>query len=460
MRTLSISYYLLAGVLMLTAACSDSDDDEPNEELGVEMGDGGASPDDAVRTPADGTILPIVFVHGGAGSAQQYASQAIRFALNGYPQEQIVGYDHDGQGFDVEPFLAGLDEVVNGVRTKFDADQVYLVGHSRGTLVSSRYLSDPERAAKVAKYISLDGGPCDGIPVPCIGPNQAALPGQKHVEVATSKESFAMQYEFLMGKAPDTIDIEPQSGPVELRGRAVNFPANTGRDGARLEFWEIDGDTGYRTGDDPVMMFDLGPDGAWGPAMVEPGVYYELVLYDPGSESRQHFYPQPYVRDSFLERLLSGPPDSPTRMNSNVGDGTHTGLTVLRMREWLPSDVLEVETKRPDGKGTEKTNVITDDNVPLPEMGMGLGVGEPIAIYLHDDVATPTETTLELLPWFPEQFFQTGIDVFMPAADPPDGTITLTNFPRGDESKAQTMNVPNWRMDKHTVMVLFSDFPH
>ncbi|MET0738819.1 MAG: hypothetical protein ABW035_11125, partial [Acidimicrobiales bacterium] len=48
----------------------------------------------------DDVALPIVFVHGFAGSAQQYESQAMRFVANGYPQDRIVAYDHDGAGTD------------------------------------------------------------------------------------------------------------------------------------------------------------------------------------------------------------------------------------------------------------------------------------------------------------------------------------------------------------------------
>ena len=44
------------------------------------------------------------------------------------------------------------------------------------------YLSDPARAAKVAKYISEDGAGCASITVPCIAPAQATntRPGQTH----------------------------------------------------------------------------------------------------------------------------------------------------------------------------------------------------------------------------------------------------------------------------------------
>ena len=38
---------------------------------------------------------PIVFVHGFAGSAAQFESQALRFTSNGYPQEWIGAIDYD-----------------------------------------------------------------------------------------------------------------------------------------------------------------------------------------------------------------------------------------------------------------------------------------------------------------------------------------------------------------------------
>lgn len=466
------------GMIAMSLACSGDDDattdkksrsidDSPNTDQSAATDKSPATDEspnsggvDALPPLPSDVTLPIVFAHGGAGSAQQYASQAIRFAANGYPQERIVAYDHDGAGFDVAPFLDGLDSVIDDARERFDSEKVYLVGHSRGTLLSSMYLSDETRRAKVAKYISLDGAPCPAeIGIPCIGPNQAMLPGQKHVEVATSKESFAMQYEFLVGEPPKVVDIVKQAAPVEISGRAVNFPQNTGRDGTKLDFWEIDHQTGERQGRTPIQSFDIGTDGTWGPLRVDPDKYYELVLYAPDGATYQHFYPQRFLRSSRLERLLSGPPDSPSRVNSNVSPD-HTGLVVLRMREWLPSDVLTIGSR--GEKEIEERNVITEDNVTKMTMAVGSGgggVGEPIAIYIQDDAATPKESTLAKLPYFPDQFFQTGIDLYLPAADPPDSTITITSLPRGNADKPQTLNVPNWRLSDHTVSVVFADYP-
>ena len=59
--------------------------------------------------------LPIVFVHGFAGSAQQWQSQAMRFVANGYPPERIIAYEHDGAGFDTASFVTGSRQVVDEV---------------------------------------------------------------------------------------------------------------------------------------------------------------------------------------------------------------------------------------------------------------------------------------------------------------------------------------------------------
>jgi pimeloyl-ACP methyl ester carboxylesterase len=382
----------------------------------------------------------------------------MRFAANGYPQERIVAYDHDGAGMDIEGYTSGLDEVVDATLAEFDAEQVYLVGHSRGTMVSSAYLGDPARAAKVAKYVAIDGAPCPDV-VPCLAPTQETNPGQAHVEVATSKESFAAQYEFLVGEAPEVVDIVAQREPVELSGRAVNFPANTGREGATLEVWEVDADTGARVGEGPHATFELGPDGDFGPFTVDHGTHYEYVLSTPESPVQHHLYLQPYPRSSHLVRLLSSPPDGDTRSNTNVGDD-HSAIIAIRMREWYAEDRPEIEGDQRDileistsGPGLDEgpVNAVTDF--------MGNGT---IGLHFHDDAATPGETTLEALPYFSQQPFQNGADVYMPAsdsADDPDGTITVTNYPRGDLDTPQTLNVPNWPSSSHAISVVFTDYP-
>jgi pimeloyl-ACP methyl ester carboxylesterase len=448
---------VLVAVVVLVAACSSGDDPGGSADASG-SGDGaaeatGVNEDGVDPLPAlpDDVALPIVFVHGFAGSAQQYESQAMRFVANGYRQERIVAYEHDGAGFDIAGYSAGLTEFVDATLADLGAEQVYLVGHSRGTAVSSAYLNDPAHAAKVAKYVAIDGAPCPTV-VPCLAPNQAGNPGQSHVEVATSKESFAAQYEFLVGEAPEVVDIVPQRDPVVLSGRAVNFPANTGRAGATLDVWEVDDATGARTGDEPDDSFELDDEGGFGPLEVAPDAHYEFVLSTDESPIQHHLYLQPYARSSDLVRLLSSPPDGTTRANTNVGDD-HAAIVAIRMREWYAAD-------DPDLPGDERDvlEVSGDGGEPVNVMTGFVGNGA-IGLHLHDDAATPGESTLAALPYFSSQPFQSGIDVFLPASEAAEGTITVTNTPRGDTERPQTLNVANWPSSGHSISVMFADHP-
>jgi len=191
-------------------------------------------------------IRPIIFVHGLAGSASQYQTQAMRFASNGYPDDRIVAFEYSTDGLAAVTRAATgglnetLDQFVDTQRERFESDQVYLVCHSLGTRVCSQYLSDPERAMKVAKYIAIDGIPGDSCPgdVPCmgvfvspentLGGNNLHLPSEAHVQVATSEASFAGQFRFLTGVDPERTQILPQEGRVKISGRVVYSPANEG----------------------------------------------------------------------------------------------------------------------------------------------------------------------------------------------------------------------------------------
>lgn len=349
-----------------------------------------------------------MFVHGFAGSAQQYESQDMRFVANGYPQERILAYDHDGAGLDIEGYADGVDAVVDGALARFGVDQVYLVGHSRGTSVSDAYLGDPARAAKVAKYVAIDGWPCPDV-VPCLAPTQADVPGQAHVEVATSAESFAMQYEFLVGEEPEVVEIVPQRDRDLRTGCQPPGEHRPRRDDPR------------HLGDRPR---DRVPHSERTPRIVRPrsrrgvraargrlGGGYEYVL-----TSCRHPGPAPPV-----------PP---------------------ALRAEQPS-----RARRPRDQHAKRERRRAPVNAVVELVGAGA-----IGLHVHDDEATPGQTTLAPWPYFADQPFQSGINVFMPAADAPDGTITVTNI-RGDADRRQTLNVPNWSSRGHSISVVFTGHP-
>jgi len=404
-------------------------------------------------TPGDQTKLPIIFVHGAAGSGAQYLTQAMRFASNGYPAERIVAFEYEGTS---PHSAADLDRFVDEVRSRFQVDKVHLVAHSMGTSVGSTllggYLTSSSRAAKVAKYIGIDGFTSTSCPgrVDCmgifvtsgrrLGSKNVYFTNQSHVEVVTSAESFVEQYKFLTGSAPTTTAIAPMANTVAVSGRAVYFPANQGAAGARVKVWQIDAATGHRLGSTPVAEFAVGANGNWGPAQLNPQARYEMEVSGAGTRT-YHYYFQPFVRDTSLVRLLLSPADSEFVRNTNTSDN-HSTLVITRYKEWWSgritgNDVLEIGGR----------NIITRD------------VGDAnIAIHVHDDTATPGQTTLNPLRYFNSQPFQAGVDVFLPAANPPTGTISLVSYPRGDRQRPQVINVPNWASSTHAIQVTFNDW--
>lgn len=462
LRSLPVLATLLSGIALVgcnSDSSSSSDDDA----------DPGTSPPEL---PED-VIRPLVFVHGGAGSAAQYMSQAMRFSANGYPEDYIYAFEYPG----VAPHNpAELDAFIDNVLAETGEDQVYLIAHSMGTFVGyegplsaaipsyTGYLMVPEYAAKVAKYVGLDGRTAETCPgdVPCLGifdaddgrslgDNNAYLEDQEHVETATSARSFALQFGFLTGEEPTYTRIVEQDGPVSISGRAVIFPDNTGTGGATVEIWPVDPDTGMRSAQTPVETYSIGADGQWGPAELSPDQHYEMTLIRDG-HSDLHFYLQAFPRNTRFVRLNASDTGSQILANTHTGPD-HSTLVVTRQREWIADapdgerDELWISTASPQWGDQDPVNAIVEGVI-----------NSNIGLHIHDDESTPAHSSLELLDWFPDQPFQSGIDVYMPATDEPDGTITLHSVPHGNGEAEQVINVPNWPSDSDRISVQFNDW--
>jgi pimeloyl-ACP methyl ester carboxylesterase len=420
--------------------------------------------------------IPVVFVHGGAGSGAQYESQAMRWASNGYGGEVDAIDRTSSFSATLNPML---DQFFDNVMERNDADQIHVVGHSLGVALMNNYLnSSPERTARVAKYIGVDSAsagqvpvcPGNPEPVPCMGiyreENQNLFLGDDnvylhggHVEMATSAESFAHQYEFFTGHEPKTTDILPEPpGQVTVAGRAIDFPANTGVNGAELEIWQLNERTGARQ--ELKASTTLDATGNWGPVKLSGNHPHEFQLQRPGSNLVGHAYYPPFIRDDHLVRVLASPPGAAS-LTQTLSGPNHSAAVVIRNNEWWsnhPSgenDTLEVSTKSASQGRHDAGNVL------VPGTG-----NASIGVHLHDrgvpvsDVnATPDGvSSLSVIPAFAAMAFQTGVDVFMPAATPADGTISFVNAPRGDTSKTQVLNVANWASDTHRLGVYMRDY--
>ena len=108
--------------------------------------------------------LPIIFVHGNSGSAQQFETNAMRFVSNGFPQNRIFTLEYDTSLPTNDHAIAALDVLVARVKQKTGATKVNLLGHSRGTLVAHAWLGTPERASQINRYVNYDGVWSDALP--------------------------------------------------------------------------------------------------------------------------------------------------------------------------------------------------------------------------------------------------------------------------------------------------------
>ena len=442
--------FVLAGVLVASSAPADAHHGEPR--------------------------LPVVYVHGGAGSAAQYETQAMRWASNHYPNV-VTGIDRtSSSSATLNPML---DEFFDNVMAETGDDQIYVVAHSLGVALMNNYLnSSPERSARVAKYINIDGATgvnCPGNPVPvdclgifgqgsptrAMGPNNVYFPDFGHTQTVTAAESFAAQYEYLTGKDPKTTDVVPEFPLlVKIAGKVINFPANTGVDGATVEMWEVNGNTGVRKGSSPKAVFNLGPTGEWGPVRVNGDKYYEFAVARPDTARVTHYYRQPFIRSNYLVRLLSSAPDSPIITNTEVGPD-HAAAVIIRYKEWWSdqgagSDILNVSTTSPTWGNQAPLNILSN---PAVAPRLPLIPFSPNKIGLHVfDAGVDKVSTLAPIPFFLAQTFQTGVDIWIPATTPPDGTVTWENAPRGDTSRLQTVNTPNWASDGDRISIQFNDY--
>jgi hypothetical protein len=258
-----------------------------------------------------------------------------------------------------------------------------------------------------------------------------------------SPETFAAIHEFLTGEEPAFREVvRDADGEVEVSGRAVLFPQNAGPAGATLEVHEVDPTTGRRLDDAPEATYALDDTGAWGPFTASTEATYEFAVRR--DDRTHHIFVQRFVRSSPWVRLLTSEPGGLADSFWEVGDD-HENMVVFRNKEWWAdqgdaSDVLDV-----NGVG-----VLNATNSPRSNRTIG--------VFLHDagvdrrtDLTTPVDPIG--LP------FLTGVDLYIPAADPPDGTVAVETTPRrGDGPEA--VCVPNYASTAHRVSVQLASYHH
>lgn len=417
-----------------------------------------AVPTAAAAPGDDGPVVPIIFVHGNSGSAQQFETNAMRFTSNGFPQDRLFAYEYNSGGSSNESAIANLDGYIAEVKRRTGASQVDILAHSRGTTVMHSYLSTPERAASVRNYVNFDGRTSDsqpgGVRTLAIwgegdqtraidGAENVYFPNRGHTEVTTSAASFAEVYEFLEGVRPQVKQVVPENPKrVRVAGRALAFPANTGIEGGEIAVYEVESRTGQRVSETPVYSKQLDSLGNFGPFKVDGRKHYEFAVTTPAGYTI-HNYPEPFERDDFFYRVLDAPALRPFIEQSP----DHVSIAVTRMREWWGD---QEDPQGNDQLSFDGLNVATPAVAPRRR--------RVLAVFNFDKNSDrQTDTSASLSP-FNQVGFLTGVDNYMAASPDASGSIRVREQMRGKRRHAETINVPNWPSSTDTVSVYFRDY--
>jgi pimeloyl-ACP methyl ester carboxylesterase len=391
---------------------------------------------------------PVIFVHGSAGSAMQFREQAKRLASNGCPAGFVEAHEYDSPNIVaiVQQVWASLDERITRLLALTGSDQVDLAAHSLGTFVTQGYLnSSPERAARVAHYVNLDGRPAAALPggVPTLaiwgegdpartvaGASNVYLPDQSHTQTVSSEESFREIFRFLRGHEPRTVEVRPER-IAHVSGRAVLFPSNAGVTGASLEIHRVGALDGRRRGR-PIRTA-VAADGGFGPVPLRSGERHEFALLRPG-ESTHHFYFEPFRRSDSFVRLLTSRPGEGLGGLVDTSD-RHTALTFQRQKEWWGGEG--------DHLWINGQDILNPATAPHNRRVIG--------VFAFDDGSDGVSDLSAPLPEFVTQPFVSGVDLFIPASS--RGTVSIVARERG--GGVTRLPVPAWPSSGHRVSVEF-----
>ncbi|MDY7083220.1 MAG: hypothetical protein SXQ77_12645, partial [Halobacteria archaeon] len=355
--------------------------------------------------------------------------------------------------------ISKLDSKIDEIIAQTDADQVDAMGHSLGTNVMIFYLRDENRASKVANYVNIDGQPALSQPggvrtlgiwghrttnLNIRGAKNVHFNDKTHVQVATSEDTFEVMYKFLTGEEPETKKIvQEPADEVTVEGRAQQFLINEAIPNATLDIYEIDPDTGERLSEEPIASPDVDENGFFGPIDLNADAYHEFVGSQTGTDQKHHFYRFPPIRSNQFFRGLSSIPG--TGLDRLIKkDGNHMALILPRDKEYWGNQ----------GENNDKLSINGENIINAKTAPQRQNVIAPLAF---DTGIQGRSNTNRPLGRFRVTPFLTGVDLYVPASNPPSETVTVKETPRDTDGLTRTMKIQNWASDPHRVTVRFPD---
>jgi triacylglycerol esterase/lipase EstA (alpha/beta hydrolase family) len=403
---------------------------------------------------------PILFVHGIEGSGAQFESQKLRFTSNGYPESWIdeVDYNSTRAVGDKSEVDQQIDAAIIALKQRTGKSHVDVVAHSLGTSVMYDYLTNGDMAAQrrstIGRYINVDGQDQNpGVTTLAVwagrgtpgrsmaGATNVTIPNQTHVQTCTSAQSFVEYYKFLTRRRP-TRDIVREKGFIELAGRALNFPENTGSLGTTVQVWPVN-QNGHRTGAAPLASIPITDNstggGDWGPIAARADTRYEFALVRPALPTL-HIYREPFPRSDYAIRLLES---KAIEQYAGNRPGSMAGVNIRYKELWgdqgAESDILLI-----DG-----TSVCTAVLCPISKQ-----VNAFFAFDRNRDGQTDLSSSDPVLGSLP--FIQGG-DVYTRGSSPPDATVSFQLLSRG-KGPIRTLGVPNWDSATDGYAIQWNDF--
>ncbi|WP_143101893.1 hypothetical protein [Amycolatopsis marina] len=232
-------------------------------------------------------------------------------------------------------------------------------------------------------------------------------------------------------------------GSVQIAGRAVFFPQNSGAEGT-LQVWELNPHSGARKPGGPRYVAQVDESGSFGPIRVNGRKHYELVLVREGQQT-YHYYFEKFERsDRFLRLQVSGP--------GGIADyvdkcSDSTAITVVRNREWWADQPGHSADDRLEFDGV---NVLNAATAPRARQIIG-------AFVFDKDCDGATHLDEPLFP-FSVLPFLTGVDLKMPAQIGGGAPITVTQRIRGTGGATRTVVAGSWPSERDSVTIQFKDY--
>jgi pimeloyl-ACP methyl ester carboxylesterase len=299
--------------------------------------------------------------NGGAGDV----SHAV---LCGVPNHGVYDWN---QGLDNEfngrgSFLRGLNEGESEVTPGVSFLTLRSDGMDKYAQADGRFVGKPGTPTGVTGE-----GPA------LKGATNLVLGAVDHRETAFSPRAFREIYKFIAGREPEWIAIAPEA-EVKLGGLVTGtpdgVPTNRPVADASVEVYRVSAGTGERIGD-AVHISKTGADGRWGPALVDPSWYLEIVLTAAGSTTT-HFYRSPFPRSSDIVHLRAARPPG----TGDAGAGAVVMMSRPRGYLGLPRDVVLFDGKEP----TDVKSGVPTDSVSTLRLSTA-DIGRPVAALFNQE---------------------------------------------------------------------------